>query len=370
MRGASYLLLVLCLVTRPGLIFLAPALAVAVWIHNRWQTVANVVFLALTGDTFTAFGEAALTYQFPSQRRGRLWNLGESTVATSLSVVGLGTILIAGLPMLEESDTLITPIPGLYVQHSHLPYWVLGVVFFAVGALLTVAGTAVDRRVKRRSMRRETALPIRRGAKSPVIFLRPFGTEELLVPAHQGPRRDGIAQILPRREEFLEDIVTWMLWTRGDVLAIAKPGAGAERTVGAAHHVLRDETDWKAAVAKLLEGAAQVVLVPGTTPGVSWELERVRASNNLARKTLLVNPEPKSSGERFLGAAGAPPALAEQLHGRGLLVLGAVPVPGEPRLLCSTLAEDLDYEVAVEWALRNGLRASGRRWARLLGWLS
>lgn len=274
-RGASYLLLVLCLVTRPGLIFLAPALAVAVWIHNRWQTVANMVFLALTGDSFTAFGEAALTYQFPSQRRGRLWNLGESTVASSLSVVGLGMILIAGLPMLEESDTLTTPIPGLYVQHSHLPYWVLSVVFFAVGALLTVAGTAVDRRVKRRSMRRETALPIRRGAKSPVIFLRPFGTEELLVPAHQGPRRDGIAQILPRREEFLEDIVTWMLWTRGDVLAIAKPGAGAERTVGAAHHVLRDETDWKAAVAELLEGAAQVVLVPGTTPGVSWELEKM-----------------------------------------------------------------------------------------------
>lgn len=119
-------------------------------------------------------------------------------------------------------------------------------------------------------------------------------------------------------------------------------------------------------MAELLKGAALIVLVPGTTPGVSWELERIRANEDLARKTLLVNPEPKAGDQRFLGAVGAPPKQAEQLHGRGLVVLGAVPVPGEPRLLCSTLAEDLDYEVAVEWALRNELRGPGRRRARLL----
>lgn len=354
-RGVAYLMFILCGVFHPSLVVVIPALLLAVWIHNQWQRAANFAFFGIASDHFAAFDEAAMAYLFPSRRKGRFWVLGESILSTALSIVGLGLILVAALPLVEESDTLITPLPGLYVRHSHLPYWMLSITLLVTGALFAVAGTAVDRAVKRRAMRRETSLPGLTRGGSPVVFLRPFGVEELLIPAHQGPRRDGLTQMLPRRKEFLEDVVTWMLWARGNVLAISKPGAGAGRTVGAAHHPLR-RNGWTTAVEKLLKRASTIILVPGATPGVAWEYERVRDNSELAAKTILVNSEPTSVESQFLKTVGASSEQVRRLRNGGPLPLAAVLTPHGPRLLCSSLGEDLDFEAAVEWALRHELQ--------------
>jgi hypothetical protein len=370
-RGVAYLMFILCGVFHPNLVVVIPVLLLAVWIHNQWQRAANFAFFGIASDHFAAFDEAAMAYLFPSRRKGQFWVLGESILSTTLSIAGLGLILVAALPLVEESDTLITPLPGLYVQHSQLPYWMLSLILLVTGALVAVAGTAVDRAVKRRAMRRETSLSGLRRGGSAVVFLRPFGVEELLVPAHQGPRRDGLAQMLPRRNEFLEDVVTWMLWARGNVLAISKPGARAGRTVGAAHHPLRRNTEWTTAVEKLLKRASTIILVPGATPGVAWEYERVRDNSELAAKAILVNSEPTSVESQFLKTVGASSEQMRHLRNGGPLPLAAVLTPHGPRLLCSSLGEDLDYEAAVEWALRHELQplhpSRARSLARLAG---
>jgi hypothetical protein len=359
-RGIAYLVLIACLVLQASPIVAIIALASMLWLYNHWQQAANIAFHAVTNDTSVAFGESALAYQFPSQRRGRLWNLAESGPASLLYVTGLGLLLTASLSLVYNSDALISPVPGIYVQHSHLPFWFLGLISSAAGALLVSSGAWVDRATKRRAMRRETAMPTWRTRRPQMVFLRPFGSEELRVPAHQGPRRDGLALLLPRRDEFLEDVLTWLLWSRGEVIAIAKPGGSSARTVGAAHHPVQKEQDWMETVSTLLARAGAVVLVPGTTPGVSWEYDQVQSNHNYARKALIVNPDPSADPKSFLAILGASPGRAEELRERQLLVLAAVSRPNGPRLLCSSLAEDIDMEVAVEWFLTKELPKGGR----------
>lgn len=347
-RGVAYLALVACVLLELSLPIAAVVLIGLIWIFGQWQKVANMAFFAATGFPFEGFREAALSYQFPSRRRGSLWTVAESWPATALSIVGLSLILSAGLPLAYGSDTLITPVPGIYIQHSHLSPWALGLILVAAGLALEAMGAWLDRATKRRAMRRETALPRIRAGRLPMLFLRPFGSEELRIPAHQGPRRDGLALLLPRRTEFLEDIVTWLLWSQGEVLAIAAPGRGQLKTVGAAHHPVAGAR-WTTAALKLMASARAIVLVPGDTPGVCWEYDQVRGDRDLARKTLLVNSEPAAGADPFLTTVGASAAQVQELQRRRLLALAAVLEPDGPKLLCAPLAEDIDFEVAVEW---------------------
>jgi hypothetical protein len=372
-RGISYLILIGCVVSRAGPVTAVLALLAAIWLYNRWRGVAGLAYSALTGSGHTAFGESALKYQFPSHRRGRVWNLGESTPATVLSATGLALILAAGLPLAFNSDTLISPVPGLYVRHSSLPPWALALAVLVPGAALTLAGARLDRAVKRRAMRRETTLPERGDRRPTVVFLRPFGIEQLRVVAHQGPRRDGIALLLPRRDEFLEDVVTWLMWSRGEVVAIADPRVGSPQTVGAARHPVSPDRDWTETAAAALKVATAIVLVSGSTPGISWEYEQIRKSPPLSRKTLVVNPDPVTSSSRFLTLVGASSDQADNLRERDLVALAATCGATGPKLLASALAEDIDYEMAVDGFLRNELpqpsrlRAAARLVTQLTG---
>ncbi|HWM54636.1 MAG TPA: hypothetical protein VNO20_04535 [Solirubrobacterales bacterium] len=365
-RGFSYLLLVTAALYRPSLILSLFGLAAAIWILNRWEKVATLAFYAVAHDISLAFKHAAWAYHFPHHRRGLLYNLFYNSPGRALSIIGIAFIGIAGLPFAYGSETLTSPIPGLYVQHSHLSFWQLGAVFFLAGAAMAWAGAWLERRAQRKAMREQTRIVPRRFGKRPAaVFLRPFGSEQLTVPSHPGPRRDGgFTQMLPRRKEFLENVLTWLLWADGEVLAIAQPGAREAKTVGAAHHLLQPDADWQESVRRLLEKAAAIVLVPGASTGAAWETRTVLGNPTYAHKALVVNAEPGSDPEPFLAMVGAPRSLAEELRQRQLLALAATAAPDGPRILCSSLAEDIDFEIAVEWFLRHQLLQGSSFWGR------
>jgi hypothetical protein len=365
-RGVSLLILFASALLHRQLIVSLVGLAIAIWILNRWEKVATLAFYAVAHDISLAFKHAAWAYHFPHHRRGRLYNLLYNGPGKALSIVGIAFIALAGLPFAYGSDTLTTPIPGLYLQHSHLPLWQVGAVFFTAGAAMAWVGAGLERRTQRNAMRKQTRIVPRRFGKPPAaVFLRPFGSEHLTVPSHPGPRREGgFAQLLPRPKEFLENVVTWLLWADGEVVAIAQPGARTTKTLGAAHHSLQPNADWQASVRKLLEKTAAIVLVPGTSTGVAWETSTVLGNPAFARKAMVVNPEPKRDPGSFLGTVGAPSSLAEELRRRRLLALAATIAPNGPRILCSSLAEDLDFEVAVEWFLRHQPSREPSFWGR------
>jgi hypothetical protein len=362
-RGVTYIVLIACALFHFNPIVTVILLAAIIWVHNRWQKAANIAFYAVAGNISLVFSPSAHAYQFPSYRRGRLSNL--PNLGTVLSIVGMAFILCTGLPLAYHSDTLTTPIPGLYIQHSRLPFWLLGIVFFVSGTALAWAGAWIERRAQRQAMRRESRIAPRRLGNGPAaVFLRPFNSDLLTVPAHPGPRRDGLSLLLPRREEFLENVLTWLLWADGEVVAVAQPNAGSTKTIGAAHHPLRPGTDWQESVKKLLDKAATIVLVPGTSSGAAWETRTVLDNLDYSRKALLVNPKPGHNSRPFLEMIGTPSSLADELDRRRLRVLAASSTPAGPKLLCSSLAEDIDFEIAVEWFLRHQLPRGASFWGR------
>jgi hypothetical protein len=268
--------------------------------------------------------------------------------------VGIALLLSAGLPLAYQSDTLVTPIPGVYIRHSGASWWVLGLLLFVVGAALAWGGMVLDRSVRRSAMRRETSLdPVSKTGRPPVVFLRPFASETLTVPAHPGGRRDGLTILIPRRSEFLEDVATWLFWSLGDVIAI---GDATRRsvTVGASHHLIPRDAHWQHAVDDLLKRSRAIVLIPGGSEGVRWETARVLGTPSYARKTLILNPNP-SADCSFPSVVGATSSQVTACRDRKLLPVAAVATGDGVCLLGSTLAEDLDVEAAVEWFVREGL---------------
>lgn len=353
-RGCGYALMFVAVFFTRFLPLQLLGLGAFVLIETHWRDAAKGVFALYSREPFTGFDDRASAYQFPRYRRGVMPNFFGQAPGMAMATAGFALVLASGLPLAWESDTIPTPIPGLYIQHSDLPYWAVALIVAVIGVGLLVAGTRRDRAKRQEDMLEGTRVPEGQADRPRMVFLRPFGTETSMVSSHPGPRRDGFRLLLPRHHEFLEDVAMWLLWSRGEVVSIARPGTSS-KTSGAAHHRLRDPARWQAAVSRLIASASGIVLVPGVTPGVAWEHDQVRRDPDLAARTLFLNPTPRGSGSTFLGVIGASPRQVEELRARGLRVLGGMLGSSEPQLICSSLDEDLDIEMAVDWFLREGL---------------
>lgn len=357
-RGIAYLLLVGAVLFGASTPVAVVVLTGLIWIHSRWLAAADATYNALTGERSAAFDRAPGQYMFP----GRPWRMFRTRrglrVAESMSVVGLALVLSAGLPLAYHSDTLVTPVPGVSIHNTELPWWVLGVIVFVIGSVFIWGGNHIERKTRRAAMQRGTTLaPKRKVARPQVVFLRPFGAESLMLPAHPGGRRGGLTMLIPKRAEFLEDVSTWLFWTRGDVIAVADPAGQSPRTLGAAHHLVPAHEQWKQQVSMLMQRAVAIVVVPGAGGGISWEADQVLRNRDHARKTLFVNPAPRAPGD-FLRTIEASQTQLEALYRQPLLPLAAVMTPNGPRLLAGSLAEDIDMDAAVEWFLRHQPRRS------------
>jgi len=352
-RGISYLLVVVAVAVRPPTPVVIVVLLIVVWIYMHWRHAAGLTYVALTGEVALTWTGAAAVYTFPDHSRAPRRNVARR-LASELPLITMGVCLIeaAGLPIAFNSDTIPSPLPGVAISHTGLPPVILSCLLLAAGAGLAWMGVALDRRIRRRMMMRGTSLVAKADAKSPpVVFLRPFGSEATLVSSHPGTRREGVGILIPKRREFLEDVATWIMWMSGPVVAIADPRGGLAGTLGAAHHLVGSEVHWRDAVADLLTRAVAILLIPGTSPGVAWEVNVVAADPKLAHKTLLLNAHPDAPSV-FLDLLGASPDQCERIKDNGMRVLGAVLTDSRPQLLCGTLAEDVDIESAVEWFVR------------------
>jgi hypothetical protein len=125
--------------------------------------------------------------------------------------------------------------------------------------------------------------------RRPIVYLRPFQTDEGALPSAKGSlllrAPAGLGRPRTFDEVLLETMSQW-----GPVLAIGDPrqpipplGAARIFTEGAGK-------EWQVVVRALLEAASIVVISPDQSKGISWELEQVREPH-IQRKTLyLANP--------------------------------------------------------------------------------
>jgi hypothetical protein len=263
-------------------------LAVVVGLQMGSGLATRWVYVALTGASSVSYGYGGTS---------RYTALGDSFAglaarqAVCSSLIGIGAICILGAGLVlalgrgdDELWLAALDVPALLS-------WLLAAAFLVLGVAISVGAVRLERRLRRRAMRSMTRLVPRVNADRPlVVFLRPFAADALTVQAHAGPRRAIFGDLVPRRVEYLEDVSTSMLWSVGSVVAVSDPRAPSNSTLGAAHHRLSPDEDWQTVVRDLLEQAVAIVLIPGTTPSVAWEVATVLGTKRLAAKALFVNP--------------------------------------------------------------------------------
>lgn len=159
-------------------------------------------------------------------------------------------------------------------------------------ALLHAAGSVLlERALRQRSP--NAAAVLAADPRPPVLYLRPF--DEDLRQDRQGRRLRFVPA--PVMGLSLEQLISRLLGGLGPLVAIGRPGE-ALPPLGFARLYARDD-EWQGSVLGLLDRAAAVVLVAGTSPGLLWELEQVLRRVPLSRVLIVIPAWPGHDHDSF-----------------------------------------------------------------------
>jgi hypothetical protein len=130
-------------------------------------------------------------------------------------------------------------------------------------------------------MQRPRASELRlRDERKPVVFLRSFQDDDLNVVQNESRGKATKSGF----EVGIEDQFTRF----GPFVAIGRPGESLP-ALGAAREYYGD-TEWKEAVAEWIEAALILLVIPGLTEGVRWEMELIRNKRYLNKLLVLMPP--------------------------------------------------------------------------------
>lgn len=178
--------------------------------------------------------------------------------------------------------------------------------------------------------------------RPPILLLRSFQDD---LTQHRHWRRAWVRR-------GLEESLTEGLWRLGPVVAIGMPGETTPPIGAAREYVSNDQ--WQARVHELMSKARAIVVVAGLTPGIKWELARLRTSG-FGRKTVLIIPgggdQLAESEQRWLACtpeiAGSPVPVPSD--GLPLAVVADHPT-GLRAVVSSTTRSPRDVDAAVRIA--------------------
>jgi len=112
--------------------------------------------------------------------------------------------------------------------------------------------------------------------RPPAVLLRSFKSEDLKVRVRFAER------------QRLEEILAPLCSAVGPFIAIGKPKEKNPR-LGAARDYIPDDK-WQETVLKWFDAASAILVIADETPGLKWELDKLRETGN-SRKVILINPQ-------------------------------------------------------------------------------
>jgi hypothetical protein len=336
-------------------------LGVAVWVIGKQDAAACIVYAINAGAPkipliiTPAGGEA---YRLP--RRANLRHQGVTMFVRQafLYVPGVLLLMLSGIALGYGSTRIIVPIPVPLVDmptwYSPLPSLPTAALAAGLGWSLLLLDDVLDRRSRRRVLAEASAPPGSGRLESTpagfVLYLRSFGQETTRIDSNGGRRAYINLDLLPRHSVFFEDVVGPPLWRLGPVHAVADPKRGQPSpTSGAAHRRLTTKADWQEAVRSLMDRSQLVVAVAGTSDGVLWELDTLRANTELARRSIILFAPVLNHWDRVQVLTHLRMTDAASLslaHLRGL-----VHTADGPALLVAESDQEVDYLATVQVAM-------------------
>jgi hypothetical protein len=245
------------------------------------------------------------------------------------------------LAQLRWSDLL-----GLSPRAVGVAFTLGGLAVAFVGAVLFRLARALSRAGARRVLAADP--------RAPALYLRSFADDSLPLPTISSARRPLFELFSLRGADPFEEPVTWELSSYAPVVAVGRPG-GSLRSLGAAREHLAQES-WRDEIADRMRAARLIVLAPGETDGLAWELGAIVRDGHLA-KTLFVFPplSPIDLGRRWNhtvgvlrdagGPVGWPTLPMAQVH------TVRVGVGGSIRATVAPTWDEATYRTAVDHSI-------------------
>jgi hypothetical protein len=177
-------------------------------------------------------------------------------------------------------------LPDCVVQSER---WARQIPLFLVVAVAGVKVAAFLQSTAKRLGGLSVAEVLRRPNDPFVLYLRPFDTDDVILPTPRLPPLSSFLSYRPfpaRIEEELFDVADGYR----PLIAVGKPGGSKESLGGLAYRTYLDDSEWQGYVAQKIHDAERIVLLLKDSPGVRWELARVIRENAAVRTLFLLDP--------------------------------------------------------------------------------
>jgi hypothetical protein len=136
---------------------------------------------------------------------------------------------------------------------------------------------------------------LRRGDERFVLYLRPFETDEFVLPKPRLPLVSRLFSFRPfpvRMEEELFDVADGYR----PLIAVGRPGSRAEGG-GLAYRTYLDDSEWRGYVAERIRRAERIVMVIRETEGVRWEFDRILTEHAAGKTLFFFDPATRSADD-------------------------------------------------------------------------
>ncbi|MFL5384134.1 MAG: hypothetical protein ACJ8GN_16555 [Longimicrobiaceae bacterium] len=310
---------------RPEYLFIPYAIALPVWL---WLVIIRPKQkekrVQAYGRSLTQVRSALRAWRGGAHRARYFW-LGANVIAAVVSALAVANagpqmdalgflavlFLLNGVRLWNDKSSALKALSAwvliLIVWLAALTIWsalfaerqegddVMGMLGFVTMIVLFGIALSMTRRIAPWSQATMREMR-KRDLRPPVLFLRSFNDEAQPILRGGGPS--------------LERVLTDSVRAYGPFIGIGRPGE--LRPAGAAREYFPHDR-WQAAVLKLMDEAAFIIVLLGFTAGLDWEIQRV-AERGHQRKTIFVLP-PTERTERF---ARLRTVLPETLEGARL----------------------------------------------------
>jgi hypothetical protein len=196
-------------------------------------------------------------------------------------------------------------LPDCVVQSER---WARQIPFFLLVAIVGVKVAAFLQSTAKRLGGLSVAEVLRRPNDPFVLYLRPFDTDDVILPRPRLPPLSSFLSYRPfpvRIEEELFDVADGYR----PLIAVGKPGSSKEASGGLAYRTYLADSEWQGYVVQKIHDAQRIVLLLKDSAGVRWELERVIRGNAAAKTLFLLDPAIKDDAAWEALAATVLPLL-------------------------------------------------------------
>jgi hypothetical protein len=204
-------------------------------------------------------------------------------------------LLIASIMHLTSIGAVSTKLGQLFVESgptnianraAQSSVWAQQILLSLGLAFIGMRAAALMQTVAKRLGGLSVSDVIKRPGDRFVLYLRPFDTDDVILPKPRLPFFSKLLSFRPfpvRIEEELFDVADGYR----PLIAVGKPGGLHSKSGGLAHRAYLDDSEWQNYVLDKLRCADRIVILLKDTEGVRWELARV-LSEGAALKTLFL----------------------------------------------------------------------------------